>query len=326
VRIDRRLLGWGAFLVIAGAIPLLVRGGYLTEATIRPWPTLWPVLLIGWGLALVLRRTPVETLANALNVIVLGVMAGGLIATGFGGVPAFGACGDGNGGSGFARSSGTLDGSNGRLSIEFNCGSLAVSAVDGAEWAVSGTGPEGRGPEVDADGNEVSISPPERDFMPFADAGSDWRIEVPRTPLLDLGVTLNAGDGNVDLGGANLGGVSVTLNAGSLTMGLGAAASLARLGGTVNAGSATFDLPQGIEDINLTLNAGSITVCLPAETNLAVSWSGALGANNFDEAGLVKTDDQHWMTGGDPPGPRVELDVSANAGSFTLDLGGTCDA
>jgi hypothetical protein len=325
VRIDRRLLGWGAFLVIAGAIPLLVRGGYLAETTISPWPTLWPLLLIGWGLALVLRRTPVETLGNALSVVVLGVMGGGLIATGFGGVPAFGACGDG-GGSGFAESSGTIAGANGRVSIEFNCGSLNVSAVDGSEWSVNGSGPEGRGPEVDVEGDEVNLSPPDRDFMPFADAGSDWRVEIPRTPVVDLGLTLNAGDGSLDLEGANLGAVSVTLNAGSLAMDLAAAASLVRLGGTVNAGSATFNLSGDVDDINLTLNAGSVTLCLPTDTNLAVSWSGALGANNFDEAGLVKTDDQHWMTGETPTDPQVELDVSANAGSFTLDLGGTCDA
>jgi hypothetical protein len=57
VRIDRRLLGWGLFLIIVGAIPLLVRGGYLDEALIDDWPSLWPLLLIGWG-SLVLRRTP----------------------------------------------------------------------------------------------------------------------------------------------------------------------------------------------------------------------------------------------------------------------------
>jgi hypothetical protein len=84
VHIDRRLLGWGAFLIIVGAIPLLVRGGYLDAGLVDEWPSLWPILLIGWGLGLVLRRTPGELLGSAISVVVLGVMVGGLISTGFG--------------------------------------------------------------------------------------------------------------------------------------------------------------------------------------------------------------------------------------------------
>ena len=95
MHIDRRLLGWGLFLIIVGAIPLLVRGNYLDADLIQDWPSLWPLLLIGWGLGLVLRRTPGELLGSAISVAVLGVMVGGLIATGFGGFPSFGACGDG---------------------------------------------------------------------------------------------------------------------------------------------------------------------------------------------------------------------------------------
>ena len=325
MRIDRRLLGWGAFLIIVGAIPLLVRGGYLAEAAIRPWPTLWPLLLIGWGLGLVLRRTPGEMLGSAISVVVLGIMGGGFIATGFGGLPAFGACGDGTGGTGFANSSGTF-GSAAQVSIDFNCGTVDVGAIEGSGWTIAGTGPEGRGPVVESDEDNLRVAPPEKDFMGFTDAGSEWLVSLPRAAQLDLTLTLNAGDGRVDMTGANLGSAGATVNAGSLTMDLAGAATLVSAGGTVNAGSATFNLPQSVEDINLTLNAGSITVCLPADTNLAVSWSGALGANNFDDIGLVKTDDQHWVTADAPPGPQVELDVSANAGSFELTLGGPCDA
>ena len=35
MRIDRRFLGWGVFLVIVGAIPLAVRAGYLTSDQMR---------------------------------------------------------------------------------------------------------------------------------------------------------------------------------------------------------------------------------------------------------------------------------------------------
>jgi len=325
VRIDRRLLGWGAFLIIVGAIPLLVRAGYLAEEAISPWPTLWPLLLIGWGLGLVLRRTPGEILGSAISVVVLGVMGGGFIATGFGGVPAFGACGDGGGGTGFANGSGTLA-EPARVSVEFNCGTLAVTTIEGSSWSVAGTGPGGRGPAIDADASRLTITAPDDDFMGFGEAGSAWDVRLPRGPLLDVGITLNAGDGTIDLSGANAGTLSVTLNAGLMTFDLVGAATLASVDGTVNAGSATFDLPATVGDINLSLNAGSINVCLPARTDLTVSWSGALGSNNFEDIGLIKIDDEHWTTGDALSGPRVELDVSANAGSFDLTIGGTCDA
>lgn len=327
VRMDRRLLGWGLFLIIVGSIPLLVRGGYLDRALVEDWPSLWPLLLIGWGIGLVLRRTPGELVGSAISVAVLGVMVGGLIATGFGGFPAFGACGDGTGATSFDSRSGTLS-DGGRMNVEFNCGTLTVKAVDGSEWSISGRGPDGEGPEIVADFGRVQIKPKDEEFRGFVADASTWDVEVPRTPRLDVGVTLNAGEGTIDLAGANLGSLNTTLNAGSLTFELAETAALESVNGTVNAGAATFDLPGFVTDANLTLNAGSITVCLPAGTPVNARWNGALGSNNFDSAGLDKIDDQHWMTRGLNPAtdPHLELRVSANAGSFTLDLGGSCDA
>lgn len=326
MRIDRRLLGWGLFLIIVGAIPLLVRGGYVDRSQIEDWPSLWPLLLIGWGIGLVLRRTPGELLGRAISVTVLGVMVGGLIATGFGGLPSFGACGDGTGATTFGNRSGTLS-DPGRVNVEFSCGTLNVKAVDGTDWSVSGRGPDGLGPEIVADFGRVQVKPQDDEFRGFTDDSSAWTVEVPRTPRVDVGITLNAGEGTIDLAGANLGSLSTTLNAGSLDFKLGSTAALATVNGTVNAGSATFDLPGSVTDANLTLNAGSITVCLPAGTPINVRWNGALGSNNFDSAGLRKIDDEHWMTSGlSLADPHVELRASANAGSFNLDLGGSCDA
>lgn len=323
---DRRLLGWGLFLIIVGAIPLLVRGGYLDRALIQDWPSLWPLLLIGWGIGLVLRRTPGELVGSAISVAVLGIMVGGLIATGFSGFPAFGACGDGTGATSFSSRSGTIS-DGGRMNIEFSCGTLTLKAVDGSEWSIDGLGPDGEGPEVVADSGRIQIRPHDDEFRGFIDASSTWRVRVPRTPRLDVGVTLNAGEGTIDLGGANLGSLSTTLNAGSLTFELAETAALESVNGTVNAGAAMLDLPSSVTDANLTLNAGSITVCLPAGTPVNARWNGALGSNNFDSAGLDKLDDQNWMTRGlNLADPHLELRVSANAGSFTLDLGGSCDA
>ena len=324
MHIDRRLLGWGLFLIIVGAIPLLVRGGYLDGDLVAEWPNLWPIVLIGWGIGLVLRRTPGELLGSAISVVVLGVMVGGLISTGFGSFSAIG-CGDGDGGRSFSNRTGTLD-SSGRVGIEFNCGTLNVAAVGGSDWSVSGSGPDGRGPDIRADSDRVTIAPQDDDFRGFFEDGSEWNVDLPRDVTLDLGITLNAGDGTVDLAGAAMDNLSLTINAGSIDFSLADTGALANVSATVNAGSATFDLPGSVEDASMTLNAGSIEVCLPAGTPIRVSWSGALGSNNFDGAGLDKIDDGHWQSPGSSAGDALELSVSANAGSFSLVLGGSCDA
>ncbi|MFL5680245.1 MAG: LiaF transmembrane domain-containing protein, partial [Chloroflexota bacterium] len=96
MHIDRRLLGWGVFLVLLGGIPLAVRQGLLSaESVARAW-TLWPLLLVAIGLGLMLRSTRFQALGTLLTAAIAGVIAGGLLASGF--IP-FGTCGDRNGDS-----------------------------------------------------------------------------------------------------------------------------------------------------------------------------------------------------------------------------------
>src|SRR3989304_771124 len=90
MHIDRRLLGWGAFFVIAGAIPLLVRADLLQRDVLGNWPSLWPLLLIGGGLGLLLRGTPLHVLGGTVSGLTAGVMVGGLPTSGFGGGASFG--------------------------------------------------------------------------------------------------------------------------------------------------------------------------------------------------------------------------------------------
>ena len=84
MHVDRRLLGWGTFFVLLGAIPLATKAGLLDRDLIGQWPLLWPVLLIGWGLGLLLRGTPLALVGGAVSAITFGIMGGGALATGFG--------------------------------------------------------------------------------------------------------------------------------------------------------------------------------------------------------------------------------------------------
>ena len=320
---DRRLLGWGLFFIILGAIPLAVRAGLLSAELVGRWPTLWPLLLIAWGVGLLLRATPIDWLGGGLTAIAFGLMGGGALASGFSGVPAMTGCGGDAAGAAFAEQRGTLS-TDGQINVEFNCGTLTAQTVDGSDWTVNGSGPRGRGPDVDVDGSTVALE--SRSSSLFDSGGrTSWTVGVPRDPVIGMGLTLNAGDATVALQGVHLSSANLTVNAGSARVDLAGAAQLGDVNGTVNLGSATLQLPAGGRTVNLSLNAGSLTVCLPAGAPLRVRWSGTLGSEDLLASGLTEVGDRTWVSAGfDESQPHVELRVSANAGSFDLDRSGSC--
>ncbi|MEZ0241125.1 MAG: hypothetical protein ACAH65_10035 [Chloroflexota bacterium] len=328
MHLDRRLVGWGLFFILLGAVPLLVRAGVIDTEMARRWLILWPLLLVGWGLGLILRRTPVDWIGGALAAVTLGLMGGGLIATGFGGVPAFSSCGDQGSGTAFTTQTGQF-GATARMNVEFDCGTLNISTADGSGWQVSGTDSDARAPELVGGADAITLRTPDEPgkVFPFDTRTVAWDVTVPQAPALDFGLTLNAGQGTVDLTGAHLDAVDVTINAGTLHLALDRAATLHSVSATLNAGSATVSLPPLDGDANISLNAGDLTACLPAGAAVRVHWSGALAANDLDASGLVRVDDSTWTSAGFDAGrPHAELRVSANAGHFGLDIGGSCGA
>jgi len=326
MHVNRRLLGWGLFLIIVGAVPLATRAGLLDQELVGQWPLLWPLLLIAWGAGLVLRSTPVEWLGGALAAVTLGVMGGGALAAGFGGIPIASGCGSAGAVTPFASSSGAF-GPTASADFEFNCGTFAVTAVDGTTWGLSGSDRTGLGPTVSAGLGNLTVQQARTGGV-FDNLGrSGWNVTLPRTPVIGFGLTLNAGEGTVDLTGATVSDATFTINAGDLTVDLARTERTGDVNATVNAGSATLSLPGGNRAVNASLNAGSLAVCLPAGTPLRVEWGGALASNNFDNSGLVKVGNDTWTSAGfDATQPHVELLVHANAGSFDVHLGGSCGA
>ena len=326
MHVDRRLLGWGLFFIIVGAIPLATRAGLLDQQVVGQWPLLWPVLLIAWGGGLLLRGTPIDWLGGALAAITFGVMAGGAIAGGFGGIPIASGCGGAGAATPFESHTGAF-GATASTDFEFNCGTFTISAVDGSTWGLSGSDRTGVGPVVNAGQGSLSVRAGRGTGIFDSVGRSVWDVTLPRSPTLSLGLTLNAGEGTIDLPGATVSNATITLNAGDLTVDLSKTTRTGDVNATVNAGSATVSLPAGDRGVNLSLNAGSLQVCLPPATPIRVEWSGALGSNNFDGNGLVKLDQNTWTsTGFDANQPHIELHASANAGSFELDFGGSCGA
>ena len=319
MRADRNLIGWGVFFLVFGGVLLAVRQGWLSaEIAERAWQ-LWPVLLVAAGLSLLLAGRPGAWIGGLVAAACFGVIAGGLVSSGSG-LPFVG-CGASEAGAPFERQSRELPlGSPRAVSISFRCGDLAVQTAPGTTWEVDGESADGEPPSIEhtSDGLQIEAASSSGIFG-FAGKRERWDVTLPSDPTLDLDVTLDAGEGRLTLAAAHLGATDVTVNAGSLRLDLRDVAATRTLDGTVNAGSAVVWLPELPLEGDLTVNAGSLSICAPDDIGLRlITGNNPISSNDFGDGGLVRTEDA-WETPDFATAPiRIVLEVSANAGSLSL--------
>ena len=327
MRIHRGFLGWGVFLVLVGAVPLAVRGGYLTEDQVRNVVDLWPLILVGIGVGLVLARTRAAFLGGLIVAATFGIMVGGVLATG---VPwmSGGACGGNAGTVAFPASAGSFTGAAAEVDIELNCGRLDAATAAGSAWRIEGTDRDGAGPIVEDDGAGLVVRSADGDRrgFPFADARSNWRLTLPEATRLDLRLDVNAAEARLDLSSADIESLHLTANAASTTIELGARPDGTDLRVDVNAGSVNLNLPNSTFIGTLDVNAGSVSICTPPGMPLRIDTSGStISGFNFGEQGLVRDGDA-WTTPGWGSGSsRTDLRANVNAGSVTLNPEDGCD-
>lgn len=318
--IDRGFLGWGVFLILLGGIPLAVNQGWLDASLVQDAWQLWPVVIIGIGLALVARRTPLEPIGGLVVAAAFGIMLGSVFVAGFR-VPALGGCGVGDGGGrAFPARDGSF-GADARVRVELNCGELVVGTAPGRGWSVSGRDDDGRGPDIDASASSLRVA--SRNGTPFLGDHDDWEVTLPTDTTLDLEVSVNAGSGRLDLGGSNTSALRLDVNAGDIEADLGEAAAVQEVELSVNAGSGRLTLPDASLRGSVSANAGSIELCRSADTAIRITTSDNI-TSSYDFPGLARHGDTYQSPGFDDAEVRIELDASANAGSIALDPEGGC--
>lgn len=321
MRFDRGLIAFGLFLVVAGGTLLAVRQNAIpADLAERAW-TLWPVLLIGWGLSLLLDRRPGAALGGLVVAVTFGLIVGGVVGSG---VFPVGVCGDADrAGTAFDASAGDLGG-RASVTIELACGDLEVGVVDGSRWSVIGTSADGTPPRIDASSDELSIESGHESF--FGNGGPDsWQVAVPAEPTLDLDITTNAGDTEIDLRAASLGQAEFTVNAGSIAIRLDEVDAVEQVDLSVNAGSATIWLAPIPASTALQVNAGSISICPPSGVGIRIVLEGNATSNDFAAQGLVENGENQWETPGFSGQPeRVELTANGNAASYAWNPARTC--
>jgi hypothetical protein len=325
MRVRRGYLGWGVFLILAGAVPLAVRSGYLTDDQVGRLWSLWPLILVGIGVGLILRWTRFAFVGGLIVAATFGLMVGGLLSTGIGTVST-GACGNDAGSSPFPTRDGTL-GSASSVSLQLNCGNLTIATQAGNAWQVAGQGANGSSPQIKSSETALEVKSPDRTGAFWAFGQRDvWRVTLPQTPTLDVDLQLNAGSTTADLGAAALGSLDLELNAGSAAVDLGSITSIEGIDVGLNAGSIKMTLPNLSMTGSIEANAGSVKLCAPAGAGLRLRTGDSLLATyDYSNHGLVKVGTTWTTPGYDSASVQIDLHTTANAGTFELDPEGGCD-
>ncbi len=253
MRIRRGLLFSGLFLIPVGGLTLLVRGGYLDPGALADLWRLWPLVLVGIGIAILLGRTSFAVLGTAISGLVLGLIVGGGLASGS--WVGFGVCADPNADLQQLDQAGAFDGP-ATVSLDLRCGSVDLATEGDAGWHVQ-AGYAAAAPAIGASSTRLSLRAPDG-----SDIRQVWTVKVAPDRLSELEVRINGASATTSLDGASLARLTVDANAGDVLVTAGSA-TMSRLSVTANAGRVRITLGPGATVGDVKLNASAMDLCVP---------------------------------------------------------------
>jgi hypothetical protein len=316
--INRTALFVGAFVATAGIVMLVGTGNATVEGLATDALRLWPFAIIALGVGLLLRRTRFALVGTLVAAIVPGLLLGGVVVA----APDMAAFCDDPASSPVVIHDGTFSGS-ASVDLDLACGDLNVTTVPGSAWRAStiDLGDDIALVVAETDRLAVSAFPDDRTVRWGRDADA-WDVALPTGVPLAIRAEANAGRADLDLAGARVTDLDVEVNAGATRVDL-TSATVDRLDVAVHAGGASIHLPaSGVTSGDLEVAAGSLELCRPESTGLRINGDVVLGSATFN--GLVRVDGA-WQTPDYPTAAaRVDLAVSASAGSVTVDPQGGC--
>ena len=320
MRVNRGLVFWGLALVVAGAVALLVQSGGIGEEAARSSWRFWPVALIVAGIAVIAARTPFALIATVVAAIVVGGLAGTLVA----GWPEGIGLGCGGEPTEQLTESGSFEGDTGDVDLRFNCGDLDVSMASGSGWTVDARYGADARPELRSTADAMSVTADDGGPIGFTNTRQEWAVELPSEAELAFDLEANAASARLDLAGGQFGSLGINANAGDFDVDL-SGATVDGFELEMNAGSAEI-IADGDTELtgSVGMNAGSLDLCVAdgvaVEITLDdpnVTFSHNLEDHDFDESGDT------WRLGSGTP--AVRLDVEGNAASFTFNPDGGCE-
>lgn len=327
MRIDRGLLNWGVFLIVLGGVPLAVQQGWAESSIAGDLWRLWPLILVGIGLGLVLRWTPLAWLGGALVAATFGLIFGAVAASS--GIGFSLICDESRTGGQTTSASGTASGPDFRVDLEMSCGDLTLARGVGSSWSIEAVHPVGDPPETQSSSTSLIVRQPSglRGMLALDQIGRDrWSISLPGAVSLALGMTLNLADGDVSLGSGPVGSIGATLNFSTIDMHLGSvqAGEQSQAGLTLNFSTAAIALPAQSSIAGATLNFSSMQICVPREAGLRIRHQGTFSSDNLPEAGLVKVGEVWETADYASVSTPVEIQVTSSFSSITLERPEVC--
>ncbi len=344
MRINRSLLNWGVFLIALGGIPLAVDQGWLDPDIAGDLGQLWPLILVGIGLGLILRWTPLAWFGGALVAATFGLIFGAAVVgvrdndvlNVQGIIPAIAstACAGDEIGAASTTESGLALADEFELDVTLSCGELTVVRAGGPSWGVEARHDEDDAPQIttaerDDASAQLRLRQDAADEFVFLgrQKQSLWDVQVPATAALQLHSTLNAVKGTIDAGPGPLERVTGTFNASDVRLDLAEAAAVTpiSLDLTLNASDGHLALPAADISAAITLNASSLVVCVPAAAALRVDHSSVLGSDDLDSKGLIEDGAGQWSTPGyASAADRVSLSITNTVSSLSLERPEAC--
>ena len=316
--LDRGRLNWGVFFIVLGVVPLAYHQGAVSLSTLSDAWRLWPLVLVGIGLGLVLSRTPAYFVGGLVVAACLGLVLGSLFAVG----PRLGCGNHGTAASTISRD-GNFDGA-AQVELDIQCGLANVTTSADGQWHVRASSSGGSGATVDSTSTSLSVRSGDRNGWRLDRADENWDLELPSGHSIGLTVSIDAGDAHFNLGGATLSSANFSVNAGALHVDL-SNARLGNLSVSTNVGSASLIL-DGNSSVSgsISTNVGSLDMCAPSGLGLRIRSSESLAASNFSGAGLVRVGDAWQTPGYDTAANKADFSASTSVGSLTLNPAGGC--
>jgi hypothetical protein len=320
MRMNRGLVFWGLALVVAGAVALLVQSGAIDGDAARGAWRFWPVALIVAGIAVIAARTPFALVATVVAAVVVGSLAGTLVA----GWPEGIGLGCGGEPSEQLADGGSFAGEAAEVDLRFNCGDLDVSMVPGSDWSVDARhGSDGR-PELAGGDAALRVTADDGGPIGFTNTRQEWEVELPVEPELAVNLEANAASARLELAGGRFSALGIDANAGDFDIDLsGAAAGGFEL--EMNAGSVQI-IADGDTELggSVEMNAGSLDLCVTdgVAVEITLDDPNVTFSHNLDDRGFDESGDT-WRLGSGTPTLRLEID--GNAASFTFNPDGGCE-
>ena len=319
MRVDRSRFNWGVLFVVLGGVALAHDRNVISTSVLMDAWRLWPLIVVGIGLRLILARTPAAFVSGVLTAVVIGIIAGSAFAVG----PNIGCGAGGVGGNRSATQSGAFSGTS-TIEIDLQCGTANVTTSSDGMWHVDATSNGNQAPTATSTANWLRVQSASTGGWNWNQRNDAVQISIPQQAQINLTSKLDLVDARYYLGSANLSSASFTLNLGSVRVDL-TGAKVGDLSVSTDLGSAYITL-DGSSDLtaNFSTSLGSIEVCIPSELGVRVANSDSLSSSDYNSVGMVRSG-SNWQTANyDMAAHKANLTVNTSLSSLKLNNIGGC--